>query len=485
MKIKALSLVVVGLLAGYGLHYVTAREQQAGERPPPPEVRVDNTPLDRTGVNGVVTSYADVLDRIRPAVVSVYSTRVVRQRTPQLPFDDPFFRRFFGPGMEQQRERRQQGLGSGVIISADGYILTNNHVVEGADEIRVALSDQRELVARIIGTDPRTDVAVLKIDAEELPFAVVANSDALRVGDVVFAVGNPLGIGQTVTMGIVSATGRSELRLLDGGYENFIQTDAAINLGNSGGALVDAEGRVIGINTAILSGSGGNIGIGFAIPINLAYSIMQSLVETGSVSRGFLGVSYQDLTNDLAEGLGLNGTRGALINEITPDSPAQQAGIMRGDVIVAVNGRPVNSGTELRLSIAQLPPGSRAVLDIIRDGQRTKVEAVLGSLEDAQTAGGAAAGTILEGVRVSRLNDQLRQQYEIDQRIQTGLVITEVDPNSRYAQFFPVGTVIEQINRQPVTDVAAARALVRPGRNLFLVNVRGTYRYITVTVAQP
>ena len=250
-------------------------------------VLVDRAPIEH-GKSTVVTSYADGLEAVRPAVVSVYSTKTVNAGGGRgFPFDDPMFRRFFGPGFDQQQERIQRGLGSGVIISADGYILTNNHVVEGADEVRVALNDGRELVAEVVGTDPRTDVAVLKVEASDLPHATLADSDALRVGDVVFAVGNPLGVGQTVTMGIVSATGRSNLQLLDGGYENFIQTDASINPGNSGGALVDALGRVVGINTAIISTSRGNIGIGFAIPVNLASNIMQSLIETGTVSRGF------------------------------------------------------------------------------------------------------------------------------------------------------------------------------------------------------
>jgi len=297
MKIRILASALAAGLGIYGLIGLLHAAEEA-PRGTMPEIKVDATPLPRAQAP-LVTSYADALEEIRHSVVSVYSTKIVRMRGRGLPFDDPFFRRFFGPGPEQE-ERIQSGLGSGVIVSENGYILTNNHVIAESDEIRVALPDGKEFEAEIVGADPRTDVAVLKIDAEDLPSATLADSDQLRVGDLVFAVGNPLGVGQTTTMGIVSATGRSNLQLLRDGYENFIQTDASINPGNSGGALVDAMGRVVGINTAIISTSRGNIGIGFAIPINLAANIMRSLIETGSVARGFLGVSLQDLDADLA-----------------------------------------------------------------------------------------------------------------------------------------------------------------------------------------
>ena len=309
-----LKFFTLGLLLATGLYAIGSLfAQKAEQRPSNATLRIDSTEVGAN--NGVVTSYSEALDAVRPAVVSVYSTKFVRYRTPGTRFNDPLFDRLFGtPGSETVRP--EQGLGSGVIISPEGYILTNNHVVEGADEVRVLLTDNRELVATVIGTDPKTDVAVLKITAENLPSGILGDSDKLRVGDVVFALGNPLGIGQTATMGIVSATGRRGLGLLDRGddpgYEDFVQTDAAINMGNSGGALVDARGRIVGINTAIISTTRGNIGIGFSIPINLASYVMHSLIESGSVLRGYLGVNTQDLDPNLAAEFGIKDGKGSL-----------------------------------------------------------------------------------------------------------------------------------------------------------------------------
>ena len=449
----------------------------------PAVVMVDRTPIDH-GQSTVVTSYADGLEAVRPAVVSVYSTKTVGGGGAGrgFPFDDPLFRRFFGPGFDQQQERIQRGLGSGVIISPDGFILTNNHVVEGADEVRIALQEGRELKAEIIGRDPRTDVAVLKVEAEDLPYATLADSDLLRVGDVVFAVGNPLGVGQTVTMGIVSATGRSNLQLLDGGYENFIQTDASINPGNSGGALVDALGRVVGINTAIISTSRGNIGIGFAIPINLASNILQSLIETGTVSRGFLGVSIQDMDTELASEFDLDDNRGALIVQVSPDSPAEEAGLERGDVLVSVNGRSVASTAELRLLISQSTPGSDVAIGYIRGGEKREASVTLGKLdEETVAAGPAARQEVIPGLRLLPVNDETRTQFQIDPEVD-GLIVAAIEPGSRYAETFPVGTVIEQINRTPVTSITEARDALVEGRNLLYVSFRGVYRYVTITV---
>ena len=344
-------------------------------------VTVDPTVIDRSN-QPVVTSYADALEQVRHAVVSVASTRIIRQRGSAFPFDDPLLRRFFGPGFERREEKIPYGLGSGVLVSADGYVLTNNHVIEGADEIKVTLADGRELDAEIIGSDPRTDVAVLKVQGQDFSHATLADSDTLRVGDIVFAVGNPLGVGQTTTMGIVSATGRSNLGIIERGYESFIQTDASINPGNSGGALVDAIGRVVGINTAIISTSRGSIGIGFAIPINLAASVMRSLVETGVVARGYLGVQMQDVDADLAPQFGLSEARGAIVVDVVPDSPADRAGIRQEDVVVSFNGRPVANSTELRMLIAQVLPGQKAVVRVMRNGQPLELTAELGTLEE-------------------------------------------------------------------------------------------------------
>src|SRR6187431_1915272 len=315
--VSALSSLSPGLLAA------DKPAKKAAEATPlkKPTLKIDSTPVTE-GKSPIVTSYADALDAIRPAVVSVYSSKTVREQVPE------FYRQYGVQG----REQKQRGLGSGVIVSADGYILTNNHVVDDADELKVLLNDEREYTAKVIGTDPKTDVAVIKIDAADLPSVTLADSAKLRVGDVVFAIGNPLGVGQTVTMGIISAKGRSNLKLLENvsGYEDFIQTDAAINMGNSGGALVDALGRLVGINSAILSPSRGNIGIGFAIPVNLASFIMNSLAQSGAVARGHLGVTSDTVTADVAEQLGLEkGTRGVVITDIDPDSPAEKAGLKR------------------------------------------------------------------------------------------------------------------------------------------------------------
>jgi serine protease Do/serine protease DegQ len=450
------------------------------ERDAPPAkvaVRVDRAPIDRTN-RPVVTSYADALEQVRHSVVSVASTRIVRQRGSVFPFDDPLLRRFFGPGFEQREEKIPYGLGSGVLVSADGFVLTNNHVIEEADEIKVTLADGRELDAQIVGSDPRTDVAVLKVAGTDFPHATLADSDTLRVGDIVFAVGNPLGVGQTTTMGIVSATGRSNLGIIERGYESFIQTDASINPGNSGGALVDATGRVVGINTAIISTSRGSIGIGFAIPINLASSVMHSLVATGTVARGYLGVQMQDVDADLAPRFGLTEARGAIVADVMPESPAERAGLRQDDVIVAFDGRPVANSTELRVMIAQLPPGSRATVRVIRDGKPVELTAELGTLEDEGTRG---AQELFPGVTVSPLTPELRDQFDVPRGI-NGVIVVDTARRSEYGAVLVPGTVVVKINNEVVTDLRSARAQLGRGKNLLLINQRGTFRYIQVTV---
>ncbi|HVS52206.1 MAG TPA: Do family serine endopeptidase [Opitutaceae bacterium] len=431
-----------------------------------PAVIVDNTPIEPR--SGVVTSYADVVEPVQKAVVSIYSTKIVRERV-----GNPFFRQFGIP--DQERESKEEGLGSGVIVSPDGYILTNNHVVEGADELKVSLSDDREFTGKVIGADPKTDIAIVKIDADKLPVVTLADSDKLRVGDVVFAVGNPLGVGQTVTMGIVSAKGRSVGILGDvGGYEDYIQTDAAINMGNSGGALIDAKGRLVGVNSAILSPSRGNIGIGFAVPVNLAASIMNSLVETGTVSRGYLGVSTDNVTPDVAEQLGLpKDTRGVVISDIIPGSAAEKAGLKRTDVILAVDGHPVTSLDELRLRIAQMAPGSSAKLKVVRDGKERTVSVTLDKFAEKPNE-------LFAGVNVKALTNEDRRRLDIDARI-TGLLITDVDDHSPFAEQLAPNSVIVELNRSPVTDLTTAKQLLnQPGNNLLLLYSRGGLRYVAL-----
>jgi len=437
-----------------------------------PELLVDSTAITE-GKSRVVTSYADVVEPAQRAVVSIYSTKIIKERVQV----NPLFRQLFPGLQDQERESRQEGMGSGVIVTADGYILTNNHVVEGADELKVSLSDDREFIAKVIGTDPKTDVAVIKIEATKLPTVTLADSEKLRVGDIVFAVGNPLGVGQTVTMGIVSAKGRNKVGILDGGYEDFIQTDAAINMGNSGGALVDAKGRLVGINSAILSPSRGNIGIGFAIPVNLAASIMNSLVMTGRVSRGYLGVSRPDsVTPDVAEQLGLpKDTKGVLITDIDADSPAEKAGLKRTDVILGLDGHLVTSLEDLRLRISQMLPGSAAKVKIARDGQEQIIEVTLGTLTENPNE-------LFSGVNVTPLTGEARRRLGIaDPRI-GGLIITEITEDSPFRERLAPDVIIIEVNRIPVPDLATAKSALRKnGENdLLTVFYRGQIRYAVV-----
>jgi serine protease Do/serine protease DegQ len=431
-----------------------------------PALTIDGTPVTE-GRRPPLVSYADVIEPVQKTVVSVASSRYVRQRLP-FPWLVP------GGG----REFKQEGIGSGVIVTPDGYILTNHHVVEDADELIVRLADEREFKAEVVGSDPKTDVAVIKVDAAGLPAVTLADSDKIRVGDIVFAIGNPLGVGQTVTMGIVSATGR-RVGILDevAGYEDFIQTDAAINQGNSGGALLDAKGRLAGINSAILSPTRGNIGIGFAIPVNLARNIMNSLVTSGKVSRGFLGVSVDSLGGELAETLGLlRDTRGVIITDLSPDGPAEQAGLQRYDVITAINGQPVTTFQELRLQVARQQPGSEITISLLRDGKAQAVTAKL----DGQ---GEALGhnELLPGVRVNRLTGGLRRGLNIDPRLD-GLVIASVDDDSPYAERLAPDMVIVEINRVPADSIETARRAIIAGRNLFTVYLNGAFRPLVIVV---
>lgn len=328
-------------------------------------------PLDRQ--QGPV-SYSAAVERAAPAVVNIYSSRVVARDEHPL-MSDPFFRQFFGDELPQH-QRLLSSLGSGVIISEDGYVLTNHHVIDGADEIRVALRDGRETLAEVIGTDPESDLAVLRITLEALPVITLADSERVAVGDIVMAIGNPFGVGQTVTMGIISATGRSHLGL--SAYEDFIQTDAAINPGNSGGALIDAEGALVGINTAIFSRSGGSQGVGFAIPTLLANTILEDLVTQGRVIRGWLGIEAQELTPELAASFGLQVPRGLVISGVVPAGPADRAGLRPGDVLLEIDGSPVLDARIAMSDIALIQPGETLPLTLVRSGEVFNVELDVG-----------------------------------------------------------------------------------------------------------
>jgi serine protease Do len=433
--------------------------------------------------------FASVLKPALPAVVNIHTSKVVKARQSQMPFfNDPSFRQFFGDQFgqgEQPRDERQQSLGSGVIITSDGTIVTNNHVIEGATDIKVDLSDKREFQAKLIGTDAKTDIAVLKIEATGLPTLALGDSSKLQVGDVIFAIGDPFAIGETATMGIVSATGRGGLGIEN--YEDFIQTDAAINPGNSGGAMIDLRGDLIGINTAILSGgSGGNQGVGFAIPINMARSVMEQIVGHGKVVRGYLGLYPQDVTPTLAKQFGLNQAGGALVGEISADAPAARAGLKRGDVILELNGQPVNSDNDLRLRISQTAPGTSVKLGVWRDGKMQDFNVTLGELPPDKTAEegpGESGGGGLEGVDVQNLSSDIAQQLQLRPGIR-GVVVTSVDPASAAAASgLTRGDVIQEVNHKAVTSIEEYKqALATTGNKsvLLLVNQGGVSQFIAV-----
>jgi serine protease Do len=453
---------------------------------------VNDTDIPRDGK--FTTSFAPVVKRVAPSVVKVYVTTKPKAMSPQqAPFgDNDFFRRFFGdqfnPGEQGGRNFKapaQHGLGSGVIVSADGYILTNNHVVDEADTIKVALNDGREFTAKVIGRDPKTDIAVVKIDAKDLPFMTIADSDKLEIGDLCLAIGNPFGIGQTVTMGMVSAKGRGNMGV---DYEDFIQTDAAINPGNSGGALVDAEGRLIGINTAILSRTGGNQGIGFAVPINLARNVMTSLVENGRVVRGFLGVSIQDVTPALAKQFELGEEKGALVGEVSPRSPAEKAGLKSGDVIIGFNKKDVLDSRHLKLQVAQTAPNTKVPVKILRDGKQSTLEVTVkelpGSKEVAQNDSQEGdANDALNGVTVADVDAAAKGQLNLPPTVK-GAVVTNVDQDSpAYEAGLRPGDVIQEINRKPVqsADEAVKFTENMKDKNILLkVWSKGGSRFIVV-----
>ncbi|MGC3872050.1 Do family serine endopeptidase [Halomonas sp. GXIMD04776] len=337
---------------------------------PAPEL-LEAAPLSRrTGP----ASYASAVEKAAPAVVNIYSSRVVEREQHPL-MSDPFFRQFFGEEMPS-RQRMLSSLGSGVIVSDEGYVLTNHHVIRGADQIQVALRDGRETLAKVIGTDPESDLAVLKIDLDDLPVISLVDSESAAVGDVSLAIGNPFGVGQTVTMGIISATGRNQLGL--SAYEDFIQTDAAINPGNSGGALINAEGSLVGINTAIFSRSGGSQGIGFAIPTNVAREILDELVRKGRVIRGWLGLEVQEITSDLAASFGLNAAQGVVVANVVPASPAQRAGLQQGDILLSINGKPILDPRVAMADIADVEPNTTVPATLMRNGEIQKVEIEVG-----------------------------------------------------------------------------------------------------------
>jgi len=405
-------------------------------------------------------AFVDIAARVKPAVVTVSTERILRQRFPGMggsPFaNDPFFQFFFGgPQRQQPREReyRQQGLGSGVIVSPEGFILTNNHVIAKADSIVVRTLDGEEHPARVIGADPRTDIAVIKIDADDFSYIEIGDSDSLQVGEMVLAIGSPMSqnLAYTVTQGIVSATGRSNIGLA--AYEDFIQTDAAINPGNSGGPLINMDGKLVGINTAIASQTGGNQGIGFAVPSNMARGVMSSLISEGKVVRGYLGVTIQDLTPEIAQGFGLDENKGALVGDVQEDSPASKAGLASGDVITSMSGTPIDNSTELRNRVAGTKPGTTVDLGILRGDKNMDLTVTLGEMPEDEAGSGNSAPSDLQerlGFAVNTLDDDLARQYDLDPQL-TGAVVTAIDPSGNAAQSgLRTGDLIRSVGRNSV-----------------------------------
>jgi Do/DeqQ family serine protease len=406
--------------------------------------------------------------------------------------DDPFFRDFFGDRMPQQQQPRGQirrGLGSGVIVRGDGYVVTNHHVIDGAEEIQVELTDRRSFEAKLVGSDPPSDLAVLKIESKDLPQLALGDSDRVRVGDIVLAVGNPLGVGQTVTAGIISAKGR-QTGLSDGSFEDFLQTDAPINQGNSGGALVNSAGELIGINSQILSPSGGNIGIGFAIPSNMARTVVEQLINAGAVRRGQLGVVVQAVTADIAASMGLKDTKGLIVSSVQPGSAAARAGVTQGDVILAINGQEINEPNVLRNLVAATAPGSEVTLKVLRDGREQELRVTVG--EAASTAarreenggGGGADESGKLGLEVTPLTSELRARVQVPDGVE-GLLVTNIDPSGPAADVgLRQADVIEQANRKAVRSPGDLSEAIRNAgdRPILLLVHRPRVGSIFVTV---
>jgi len=452
------------------------------------------TPASNNPAPQPVMSFAPTVDKVGPSVVTVYMSKTVKGMDPSQMFGgNPFLRQFLGNGAPRQQRQKEQGLGSGIIVSADGYILTNNHVVDGADEINVQLGDDsKSYKAKLIGTDRSTDLALIKIEAKGLTPIQFTDSDKVKVGDVVLAVGAPLGLAHTVTMGIVSALGRNGLQA-DGGastYQDFIQTDAAINPGNSGGPLVDANGRLIGINSMIQSLSGGNEGVGFAIPANLASLVMSQLKDHGKVTRGYIGIGLQPIDDGLASYLKLSSQNGALVNEVQPGTPGDKAGLQRGDVIVKLNGSEVKDASRLQLAVGEMAPGTKVTLSILRDGQPKEISLTLGQKPDKDVADNDSTSAMdhsnaLDGITVDDITPETRDRFNIPAEVK-GAIITDIDENSAGADAgLQVGDVIVEIDRQPVKNADQAIKLsdsVKKGEKALLrVITHGVSRYVAVS----
>ncbi|MCG2814265.1 MAG: DegQ family serine endoprotease [Thermodesulfovibrionales bacterium] len=436
-------------------------------------------------------AFSEIANSVSPVVVNISTTKIVKREAPSF-FDDPFFN-FFGPSHDfgSPKKWKEQSLGSGVIVSSDGYIITNNHVIEQAEEIKVTLYDKKSFKGKIVGSDPKTDIAVIKINAGNLPTAAWADSDKLQVGEFVLAIGNPFGLSHTVTMGIISAVGRASVGITD--YEDFIQTDAAINPGNSGGPLVNIKGEIIGINTAIFSKTGGYQGIGFAVPSNLVRSVMEDLIKYGKKTRGWLGVSIQRLTPELAEKFGIKDSDGALVGDVVKGSPAEKAGIMRGDIVLEYNGKKVKDADSLRNTVAQTKAGSQVNIKILRKGKEynlivtiTEAPKEPGEAKIESVPEDARRGEALAGLEVVELTKEIAQQLGLN-RDEKGVVLLKVETGSAADEAkLRKGDVIQEIDTKKVTSINDFNKIaptIKPGATVLLFINRGGQKFYTAIKA--
>ena len=435
-------LILVTLLSGSGTGFGA-----------PAPLKKAPSPESVAFLKSLSAALADVAEAAWPSIVNVSTTSTVTMQENPFGdmFNDPFFRRFFGDQFENnqgpKKKFKSSSLGSGVIVSENGYILTSNHVVKGSDDIKVTLFDKRELKGKIVGTDPRTDLAVIKINATDLPIAKIGESAMLKAGDVVLAIGAPFGLNQSITMGIVSAVGRSNVGIAD--LEDFIQTDAAINPGNSGGALVNTNGEVIGINTAIFSTSGGYMGIGFAVPSDMAKTVMESIIKQGKVIRGWLGVSIQDLTPELAKSLNIKEQSGALVADVLRESPAEKAGLKRGDVVKEFNKKPVENATTLRNMVSATAPGKSIEMKIVRDGKEQTLTVTPSEFKEKKAVKKIQYNNVLKGITVQELNTTIRDRMDLPSSA-TGVVITDIGQESPAQGILQPNDVILEVNRKEI-----------------------------------
>ncbi len=487
LRSKPAVLALGFVLGGAGLGLAHTAEKSLSPNPPA------TLKLADPGEGPSKSSYAPLVKEVLPSVVNISSTKVVHNRMSSeegMPMD-PFFRQFFGQEgndgggrFNMPRDSREKALGSGVIVSPEGYILTNNHVIDGATDVRVTLSDKREFKARVIGSDPKTDVAVLRIDAKNLTPITIGDSSKVQVGDVALAIGDPFGVGQTVTKGIISATGRGGLGIED--YEDFLQTDAPINPGNSGGALINDRGELVGLNTAIIShGSGGSQGIGFAVPANLARQVMDQVLKNGHVTRAYLGIYPQDVTPAMAKAFGEKDSQGIVVGDVSPNSPAKDAGIQRGDIILQINGKPVTDSNQLRMSISMMQPGTELKLKTLRNGTERDATVKLAEMpkESAKADSNDDQGGSkeLDGVEVGNLNASIARQLNIPSSTK-GVVVTDIDPASKMADSgLQKGDVIQEVNHQAITNVSEFQSAIRKAGSepLLLVSRDGRTLFIT------